>query len=85
VTRGGLRRIRRAPYAAAAALPSRGRLSLFDDHRLASGQRQAAVKGMVLLTAPIKKKNHLPHTLTTKTKQNIYYRYITVLLYYIII
>jgi len=68
VTRGGLRRIRRAPYAAAAALPSRGRLSLFDDHRLASGQRQAAVKGMVLLTAPIKKKKSLTTHLNDKNK-----------------
>lgn len=59
VTRGGLRRLRRAPYAAVPSSP-RSRLPLFDgyddndDDRLATGQRQAAVQGMVLLTAPIK-------------------------------
>lgn len=60
MTRGGLRRLRRAahaaPPAAGAAVPSRGRLSLFDgDHRLAAGQRPTAVQGMVLFAAPIVK------------------------------
>lgn len=51
MTRGGLRRLRRALLAA--AVPSRSRLSVFDD-RLSPRQRQQTdVQRMVLFTASI--------------------------------